>query len=913
MTPITIIQTTLVMSVMPDRTVVPEWEESRDEIDDETAREQAGIHRLFKNDPDTWLFYLGFRTPAGNLSSGVDFFSGVAGLFVNKLTRIPELESLRHKVKIPLAQHELDGFLQRVPMITGAEYIDKEMLLDLWQGFSDIFSDRIRSHEGTVASFFHELNPGIHLAGRVFFHLVENRNSQSPFAFMATYSDGMGPDKTPRHLPLKHALQQFDTDQLYDLLSTVYRAAEKSPFIQGLIDSGELFHPLHWDRHEAFHFLKEIPLYEESGVLCRIPDWWKPGSKNTRVNLSFGEKQPAFVGMEALLDFDAEIMLGDVAISKEQARQMLEESEGLAFIKNRWVRVDHDKLTQAIRACEAAEQMAGRGLTFREAMQMQLNPDKFLKKRADGVELGTSNGEWLETVMDRLKQPEKISHIKPGEAFNAALRPYQEKGLGWLCFLDSLNFGACLADDMGLGKTVQLLAFLSVLKKEKKVSAASLLVVPASLISNWIGEIDRFYPGLDVHAAHPGFADAVPGGRTGPAETTTKADAGTKAGAGNTSFPDGYDLVITSYALVHRYEWLSQYHWHYVILDEAQAIKNPAAKQTRAVKKLSADNRIILTGTPVENRVSDLWSLFDFLNPGLLGNKTEFGRFARKLSSDATGYTRLRKIVSPYILRRLKTDKSVIPDLPDKVEMKSYADLTGKQIVLYNKAVSDLAEQIADSGGIQRKGLVLASLLKFKQLCNHPDQFSGTGAFRETHSGKFRRLRQIAETVLEKRERMLVFTQFKEMTGPLKAFLETVFQHEGIVLHGSVPAGSRKKIIDRFQGESWCPFMVLSLKAGGVGLNLTKASHVVHFDRWWNPAVENQATDRAFRIGQDKKVVVHKFVTRGTIEERIDEMLEEKKDLAGRIVEASGENLVTEMDDSQLLDLFRLRLEEEER
>ena len=419
------IQNALVISVMPDRTLVPEWEESRDGIDDETATEQAGIYRLFEDDPDTWLFYLGFRTPSGRLSAGVDFFSGFAGLFVSNLTRIPELETLRHKVEVPVTQHEIDGFVQSVPMITGAEYIDKEMLLDLWQGFQDVFSERIRSHEGTVASFFHELNPGIHIAGRVFFHLVENRNSESPFAFMATYSDGMGPDNTPKHLPLKYALQQFDTGQLYDLLSTVYRAAEKSQLIQGLIDSGELFHPLHWDRHEAFQFLKEIPLYEESGVLCRIPDWWKSGSNSTRVNLSFGEKQPAFVGMEALLDFDAEIMLGDVAISKEQARQMLEESEGLAFIKNRWVRVDHDKLTQAIQACEAAEQMAGNGLTFREAMQVQLNPNKFLKKRADGVELGTSNGEWLETVMNRLKQPEKINHTKPGCDLNDELRPYQ--------------------------------------------------------------------------------------------------------------------------------------------------------------------------------------------------------------------------------------------------------------------------------------------------------------------------------------------------------------------------------------------------------------------------------------------------------------------------------------------------------
>ncbi|MFO7752365.1 MAG: DEAD/DEAH box helicase [Desulfobacteraceae bacterium] len=897
----------LTLYVLPDRTLVPEWEEARTEVSDETALEQADIYSLFQADPETWLFYTGFRTSAGQLTSGVDFFTGFAGLFVSKLTRIPELESLRHKAGVILEQHELDDFVQSVPMITGAEYVDQGMLLELWKGFQDTFSDRIRSYDGTLASFFHEHNPRIHLAGRVFFHLVESRKNESPFAFMATYSDGSGPDNTPKHLPLKHAVQKFDDNQLYDLLSTVYRAAEKSELVSSLIDSGELFHPLHWDRHEAFKFLKEIPVYEESGVLCRIPDWWKPASKSTRVNISLGAAEPALVGMDALLDFNAEVLLGDVAISKEQARQMLEESEGLAFIKNRWVRVDHEKLEQAIQACETAERMAESGITFREAMQMQLNPDKALATRSGssgGVELGVSNGAWLESVIRKLKQQEKINHIKPGKDFKAELRPYQEKGMSWLYFLDSFSFGACLADDMGLGKTIQVLAFLSALRKEKKLEAASLLVVPASLISNWIAEIERFFPGLKVYPAHPGFADPLRKKQAGMVRSQ-------KTDAVDTGFPDGYDLVITSYALVHRYEWLAGYHWRYLILDEAQAIKNPAAKQTRAVKNLQSKNRIIMTGTPVENRVSDLWSLFDFLNPGLLGNKAEFSRFAKTLRSDSSGYARLRKIVSPYILRRLKTDKSVAPDLPDKVEMKSYADLTGKQIVLYNKAVSDLEKQIAESEGIRRKGLVLSSLMKFKQLCNHPDQLTGTGEFRETQSGKFQRLRRICETVLEKRERVLVFTQFKEMTSPLQAFLESVFHHPGLVLHGSIPAARRKKIIDKFQGESWCPFMVLSLKAGGVGLNLTKANHVVHFDRWWNPAVENQATDRAFRIGQEKKVLVHKFVTKGTIEERIDEMLEGKKDMAGRIVEASGENMVTEMDDAQLMDLFRLRLEKE--
>ncbi|MBA4369887.1 MAG: ATP-dependent helicase, partial [Desulfobacterium sp.] len=368
------------------------------------------------------------------------------------------------------------------------------------------------------------------------------------------------------------------------------------------------------------------------------------------------------------------------------------------------------------------------------------------------------------------------------------------------------------------------------------------------------------------------------------------------------------DLVITSYSIAQRYEWLGDYCWNYLILDEAQAIKNPGTKQTRAVKKLKSLNRIIMTGTPVENRISDLWSLFDFLNPGLLGNQKEFGAFSKKLKNHPKGYSRLRKIVSPYILRRLKTDKSVISDLPDKVEMKSFADLSKKQIVLYQGFVSDLEKQIEESDGIQRKGLVLSSLMKLKQLCNHPDHLTGTGEYKESDSGKFQRLREICETIYEKRERVLVFTQFREITEPIRFFLETIFNHRGLVIHGSVAAGNRKKIIDIFQAETYCPFMVLTLKAGGVGLNLTKANHVIHFDRWWNPAVENQATDRAFRIGQDKKVIVHKFITRGTIEEKIDKMLDDKKELADQVVSQSGETLITEMDNKQLMNLFRLSL-----
>ena len=315
-----------------------------------------------------------------------------------------------------------------------------------------------------------------------------------------------------------------------------------------------------------------------------------------------------------------------------------------------------------------------------------------------------------------------------------------------------------------------------------------------------------------------------------------------------------------------------------------------------------------MTGTPIENRLSDLWSLFDFLNPGLLGNASEFKQFSKSLSDNPSGYSRLRKLISPYILRRLKSDKSIISDLPEKVEMKTYAPLSKKQVLLYERKVEEIKESIDETEGIQRKGLILSSLMKFKQICNHPDQYLGTGGFEEKESGKFLRLREICETIYDKREKVLVFTQFKEMTEPLHDFLESIFNRKGMILHGSVTVGKRKKIIEQFQSASYVPFMVLSLKAGGVGLNLTEANHVIHFDRWWNPAVENQATDRAFRIGQKKNVIVHKFLTKGTVEEKIDMMLEEKSKLSQDVIASAGDALITEMKKDELMDLFKLAL-----
>jgi len=369
----------------------------------------------------------------------------------------------------------------------------------------------------------------------------------------------------------------------------------------------------------------------------------------------------------------------------------------------------------------------------------------------------------------------------------------------------------------------------------------------------------------------------------------------------------GLDLVITSYGSLLRSPGLAQATWRLAILDEAQAVKNPQAKQTKAAKALKAQSRIALTGTPVENHLGDLWSIFDVINPGLLGTARQFSRYAKGLSErELNPYGPLRELVRPYILRRMKTDRSIIADLPDKTEVKAYCNLSRRQAALYAQAVEDLAESLEDADGIQRKGVVLATLTRLKQICNHPSQWLGDQAWGEEDSGKWARLREIAEVVASRQEKMLVFTQFREMTDPLATFLGGIFGRPGLVLHGQTEVKRRKALVQAFQADEAVPFFVLSLRAGGAGLTLTAASHVVHFDRWWNPAVENQATDRAFRIGQRRNVLVQKFVCRGTVEEKIDALIESKRDLSEGLLAGPGEISLTEMSNDALLQLVAL-------
>ena len=499
-------------------------------------------------------------------------------------------------------------------------------------------------------------------------------------------------------------------------------------------------------------------------------------------------------------------------------------------------------------------------------------------------------GTWLSSRIDALRRPEWNTAIDASAGLKTDLRPYQKLGVRWLWTLRSLGLGGCLADDMGLGKTIQVLAVLS-LSQRNKEAGADLLVVPASIIDNWRLEIERFAPELKVLIAHPSHIPSPDLRKLSKEEV------------------EAHDAVITTYGTVTRTGWMKTHPWRTVILDEAQAIKNPGAKQTRAVKALQSKWRLALTGTPVENRLGDLWSIFDFLNPGLLGPVKKFNAFSKSMASGQQGgYAPLRRLVQPYILRRLKSDKSIIADLPDKTEVNAYCGLTQRQAVLYQQSVEEMKKALETLGGIERRGVVLAFLMRLKQICNHPSQWLGDGKYEPADSGKFSRLRELCETVAVRQDKVLVFTQFRGMTAPLAGFLAEIFGRKGLILHGGTPVRKRQEFVERFQGNDRIPFMALSLKAGGTGLNLTAASHVIHFDRWWNPAVENQATDRAFRIGQKKNVLVHKFLCSGTVEERIDELIAAKQKLSDEILSVGAELVLTNLSNEELISIVSLNV-----
>lgn len=631
------------------------------------------------------------------------------------------------------------------------------------------------------------------------------------------------------------------------------------------------------------HFLQHSEELSQAGFGLHLPRWWVERGPRLTSNASFSAQSGSGkLGLNTLVDVDWNILLEGQSISLNELQELAEMKSELVQWRGRWVKLDHQELKQAL---SFWQKHASGGLTVQDLLRLGPSGEA-MPIHLEHWQVDQLLNDFLAALQGLRDLPEAL----PPQSFQGDLRHYQQRGLDWLQHLSQYGLGACLADDMGLGKTVQSLALLARMIEQGETRPV-LLVCPTSLLSNWYREARRFVPDIKVWVHHG--ADRLKDKALFDKLRDTQ-------------------LLITTYALTHRdRDQLKEVPWSGVILDEAQNVKNPQTKQSRAVRQLQADWRLALTGTPVENHVGELWSLMDFLNPGLLGYQQNFKReFLTPIQrwQDETALKQLKQLTQPFILRRSKSDPTILPELPEKLEYKVYCTLSTEQASLYAAVIQELEHNLSELSGMRRRGLILSTLSRLKQICNHPLHFLKEKGNLRGRSGKLMRLEEMLEEILSLNEKALVFTQFAALGHLLQPYLSERFERPVLFLHGGTPAKAREKLVDRFQQDEAVPLFLLSLKAGGTGLNLTAANHVFHFDRWWNPAVENQATDRVYRIGQTRNVQVHKMICTGTLEERIDEMLEEKQQLADQII-GGGENWITELSDNEIRQLFQLNLE----
>lgn len=872
-------------------------------LQDETA---TVLSEKFAISSGNGLFSLLKEELPGGMPSSFLYFRKISREFMTRLCHAQEpadkdLFQLFESIRPSLPYFAFEAL--EVPPMRGAEYINAEILISFWKELEQCAQTELNAFHGSFSEWLSCFNPAWKQVGKVSFHFAENKQDKTgdhPFAFMATFIHRLSENDKPKHLPMGTALKLYANDKnaLLALLKPVQAAGERSRLIGDMLQSREIFRPQAWTARNAYNFLHDIPAMEESGVIVRIANIWKNAQPSkVQVSVDVDLKKGQKIGINALLAFSFRTTLNGEALSKEEMEQLLNSDGGLVRMKGQWVEAEPEKIRQLLARWEDAGRAAEAGFSFMQGLRMIAGarfsgtPSGMTESDSEFCSVNASGK--LQELLAQLESPSEIPLPSLPATLLKTLRPYQLDGVKWLWQMTELGLGACLADDMGLGKTLQVLTLLSILKKRGDTGLApALLVVPASLLKNWEKESAKFTPELRFGILHPMAMNSedIAALENNPESLLKK-----------------FDAVVTTYGMLLRLDKLRAMNWTMLIVDEAQAIKNPQSQQSRAVRSLRSPRRLALTGTPVENKLTDLWSIFDYISPGLLGNIAGFKEFVKKLNTETgVNYAPLRRLTKPYIMRRLKTDKSIISDLPDKTEMKVYCQLAKPQAVLYQQAVRSMAEELKAAEDIQRKGLIFKYLMMFKQICNHPAHFNGSGDFKPEAAGKFLRLAEIVEEISSRQEKALIFTQFKEMTEPLHEHLAKCFGRSGLILHGGTSIRQRQILVEQFQNEAGPPYFVLSLKAAGTGLNLTAANHVIHFDRWWNPAVENQATDRAFRIGQHRNVLAHKFICKGTIEEKIDALIDEKKDLADSLLSEGAEKLLTSMNNDELMKFVEL-------
>ncbi len=754
----------------------------------------------------------------------------------------------------------------------------------------------------TPEKWLESLGEGWQQLGKLCFHLAENGGEGAdshPFAFLATFIYRAGQDGRPRHAPLALARQLYagDIPALTALLRPLQQAAAGNSFLNELINSGAVYKASAWGPRQAYDFLESLPLLEEAGIETRMVNLWQ--SRPPRVELEVQvipgdesrkpDRAPA-LNISTLLRFNPRVVLGNYELTKAELEELLAGEDGLIRFRGEWVRLDKEKLEKLLNSWRQASRMAAGGIPLLAGLRWLLGKHSTALPTLPPPEEDGMRAVAAPALREALQQ----LCLTPQEAqipdrLAGMLRPYQMDGVRFLLGVTEAGFGACLADDMGLGKTIQVVAWLAHLHSTGALDErAALIVAPASLLTNWQEEIRKFAPQLNTLVLHPDMLNRQDSDylQKNPAWLLRRGH-----------------VALTTYGMATRLaELLAAEELPALVLDEAQAIKNADSQRTRSMLQLCSPRRVALTGTPVENSLGELHSLFHFLTPGLLGTEKEFNTMVQKMGTD---YTPLRRLVRPFMLRRLKTDPTLLPELPPKTEQPAYCLLTPEQTRLYAHEVERLQSVIHEPDPQTRLTLLLPILSHLKQICNHPAQYLGESYYDPARSGKMTRLGHLARQIAAAGDAVLIFTQYRSMMEPLHDYLAGIFGAPGLVLHGGTPIAERQRLVQQFQHPGGPPFFLLSLKAAGTGLTLTRARHVIHFDRWWNPAVENQASDRAYRIGQQNPVVIHPVICRGTIEENIHTMLTRKRDMADKLLSGGLEKLLLHLSPEEMLQLVR--------